>query len=152
MRCDAREGERRKDMIRITAYGGADRIGGNKVLLEDRDTRIFLDFGEPFNFKDRFFVDWLEPREARTGLKDYFFFDLMPRIEGLYGEEWLDGTVLKYRRPEFDAVFVSHMHFDHAMHLRFVDEKIPVHLGAAADAIRRSWQMTGGKKCDFRRP
>ena len=136
-------------MINITAYGGADHIGGNKILLEDGDTRIFLDFGEPFNMKDEFFVDWLVPRESRTGLKDYFFFDLMPQIKGLYGEEWLEDTDLKYSKPEFDAIFISHMHFDHAMHLKFVDDKIPVHLGAAADAIRQSWEATGGTNVSF---
>ncbi len=140
---------RRDKMISITAYGGADHIGGNKILLEDGDTKIFLDFGEPFNFKDQFFVDWLEPRESRTGLKDYFFFDLMPRIKGLYGEDWLEDTDLKYSKPEFDAVLISHMHFDHAMHLKFVDDKIPVYLGAAADAIRQSWEETGGKNVSF---
>ncbi len=140
---------RRDKMISITAYGGADHIGGNKILLEDGDTKIFLDFGEPFNFKDQFFVDWLEPRESRTGLKDYFFFDLMPRIKGLYREDWLEDTDLKYSKPEFDAVLISHMHFDHAMHLKFVDDKIPVYLGAAADAIRQSWEETGGKNVSF---
>jgi len=140
---------RRSKMINITAYGGADHIGGNKILLEDGDTRIFLDFGEPFNMKDEFFVDWLVPRESRTGLKDYFFFDLMPQIKGLYGEEWLEDTDLKYSKPEFDAIFISHMHFDHAMHLKFVDDKIPVHLGAAADAIRQSWEATGGTNVSF---
>jgi len=140
---------RRSKMISITAYGGVDHIGGNKILLEDGDTRIFLDFGEPFNMKDEYFVDWLMPRESRTGLKDYFFFDLMPQIKGLYGEKWLEDTDLKYSKPEFDAIFISHMHFDHAMHLRFVDDKIPVYLGAAADAIRRSWQETSGAFVNF---
>ena len=140
---------RRSKMINITAYGGVDHIGGNKVLLEDGDTRIFLDFGEPFNMKDEFFVDWLMPRESRTGLKDYFFFDLMPQIKGLYGEKWLKDTDLKYSKPEFDAIFVSHMHFDHAMHLKFVDDKVPVYLGAAADAIRQSWEATGGTNISF---
>lgn len=140
---------RHDNMICITAYGGVDHIGGNKILLEDGDTRIFLDFGEPFNMKDEFFVDWLVPRESRTGLKDYFFFDLMPQIKGLYGEKWLKDTDLKYSKPEFDAIFISHMHFDHAMHLKFVDDKIPVYLGAAADAIRQSWEATGGTGVSF---
>ena len=135
--------------VSVTLYGGAGQIGGNKILLKDRDTKIFLDFGEPFHFKDRFFVDWLAPRESRTGLKDYFHFDLMPRIKGLYGPEWLEGTDLKYTEPEFDAVFVSHMHFDHTMHLRFVDDRIPVYLGFATDRIRSSWEATGGKSVSF---
>jgi ribonuclease J len=41
------------------------------------------------------------------------------------------------------------MHFDHAMHLKFVDGKIPVFLGAAADCIRCCWEATGGNSVDF---
>jgi ribonuclease J len=136
-------------MTNITVYGGADHIGGNKILLEDRDTRIFLDFGEQFNFKDDFFADWLKPRDARTGLKDYFHFDLMPKIPGIYGKRWLAHTDLKYEKPAFDAIFISHMHFDHAMHLKFVDDDVPVYLGAAADTIRKSWETTGGTSVSF---
>lgn len=129
-------------MVRITLYGGVSQIGGNKILLEDGDTRVFFDFGQSFHWGEEYFVDFLTPRESRFGLRDQFHFDLMPKIPGLYGEDWLKDTELKYRPPEFDAVFISHMHFDHAMHLKYVDEKIPVHLGATADAIRRSWETT----------
>ena len=31
--------------LAITVYGGAGEVGGNKILLEDQDTRLFLDFG-----------------------------------------------------------------------------------------------------------
>lgn len=135
--------------LSLTIYGGVDQIGGNKILLEDGDTRVFFDFGEPFGFKDRFFVDWLCPRESRTGLKDYFHFDLMPRIRGLYGAGWLEDTDLPYTPPEFDAVFLSHIHFDHAMHLRFVDEAIPVYLGSTAEKIRQSWEATRSYSVTF---
>jgi mRNA degradation ribonuclease J1/J2 len=30
-------------------YGGVNEIGGNKILLEDKDTRVFLDFGKGFS-------------------------------------------------------------------------------------------------------
>ena len=30
---------------KLTFYGGIHEIGGNKFLIEDRGTRIFLDFG-----------------------------------------------------------------------------------------------------------
>ena len=138
-----------RSMVKITVYGGANQIGGNKILLEDRDTKIFLDFGEPFGLKDKYFVEWLLPRDGRTGLKDYFHFDLMPRIDGLYGEDWLEDTDLKYKKPVFDGIVVSHMHFDHAMHLKYADDGIPVYLGAAADSIRESWETTGGWNVSF---
>lgn len=136
-------------MVEITLYGGAGQIGGNKILLEDGDTKVFLDFGEPFNMRDKYFVDFLAPRESRFGLRDYFHFDLIPKIPGLYDEGYLEHTDLDYREPEYDAVFISHMHFDHAMHLKYMDRKIPVHLGATADTIRRSWEVTSLGRSDF---
>jgi ribonuclease J len=134
-------GRSKKRMVKITLYGGANQIGGNKVLLEDRDTRIFLDFGEPFGWMDEYFVDFLKPRD-RFGLRDYFHFNLMPKIRGLYDEEMLKSTDFRYAPPEFDAILLSHMHFDHVRHVKFADRKIPVYLGAAAEAIRQSWEET----------
>jgi ribonuclease J len=33
----------------ITVYDGANTIGGNKILLEDGATAVFLDFGTSFS-------------------------------------------------------------------------------------------------------
>ncbi|MGD9963168.1 MAG: MBL fold metallo-hydrolase, partial [Thermoplasmata archaeon] len=134
-------------MVKITLYGGVRQIGGNKILVEDGDTRVFFDFGQSFDMGEEYFVDFLKPRESRFGLRDYFHFKLLPEVKGLYDREYLEGpelkyTELEYEEPRFAAVFVSHMHFDHAMHLRFVDRRIPVYLGATADTIRRSWETT----------
>ena len=35
-------------MTSLTFYGGVNEIGGNKILLEDKDTKVFLDFGMSF--------------------------------------------------------------------------------------------------------
>ena len=129
-------------MVALTLYGGAGEIGGNKILLEHGGHRMFLDFGEQFGLLDDFFVDFLKPRD-RFGLRDYFHFDLIPKIEGLYSEDSLADTDLEYTEPLFDGIVLSHMHFDHAWHVKYVDPKIPVYLGHTADLIRSSWEMTG---------
>lgn len=36
-------------MTSLTFYGGVNEIEGNKILLEDKDTRAFLDFGKGFS-------------------------------------------------------------------------------------------------------
>jgi hypothetical protein len=36
-------------MTSLTFYGGVNEISGNKILLEDKDTRVFLDFGKGFS-------------------------------------------------------------------------------------------------------
>jgi ribonuclease J len=115
-------------LTKLTFYGGVNEIGGNKILVEDKKTKIFFDFGQSFTFGSEYFVGWLAPR-AINGLGDYFAFDLLPRISGLYSEEMLAHTNLPYREPEIDAVFISHAHSDHVGHIQFLDPKIPIYLG-----------------------
>lgn len=115
-------------MVSIKLFGGAKEIGGNKILLQDKDAKIYFDFGESFNFGEDYFYDWLQPRKA-NGLEVYFEFGLIPKIEKLYDEEALKFTDLEYQKPDVDAVFVSHSHSDHIGHLKFLDGSIPIHLG-----------------------
>ncbi len=49
----------------ITLFGGAGEIGGNVVLIEDKDAKIYLDFWQHFTFKGDLFYDRLQPRNAR---------------------------------------------------------------------------------------
>jgi ribonuclease J len=49
-------------MTKLTFYGGVNEIGGNKILLEDKGTKIFLDFGQSFTFGSEFFTSWLQLR------------------------------------------------------------------------------------------
>ena len=57
-------------MVNLTFYGGVNEIGGNKILLEDRDTKIFLDFGMSFGRRGQFFEEFLRPRTA-NGIGDF---------------------------------------------------------------------------------
>jgi ribonuclease J len=125
----------------LTFYGGVNEIGGNKILLEDNGTKIFFDFGQSFNFGERFFVEWLVARE-RFGLRDYFALNLIPMIKGIYSKEMLRSTEFGYLEPKFNGVFLSHIHFDHLGHIRFLDEGIPLYLGATTKRMLDSWSMT----------
>ena len=51
-------------MVSLTFYGGANEIGGNKILLEDKDARVYLDFEESFDFGEDYFYQYLQPRTA----------------------------------------------------------------------------------------
>jgi ribonuclease J len=128
-------------MVSITCFGGVNEIGGNKILVEDRKTRVFLDFGQSFSLLDDYFADWLQPR-GRFGLKDYFALGLMPKTKGLYNKEALGQTKLVYTEPEFDAIILSHPHFDHTAHLQYIDPKIPIYMGEACKKILDSVQAT----------
>ena len=127
--------------MKVTVHGGVEEIGGNKILLEDKDARIWLDMGQSFSFGEELFAEFLGPR-MRFGLRDYFALDLMPKIPGLYSHEMLESTDFPYRRPEFSAILLSHVHFDHSTHIAFADPKIPVHLGKGTRTILDVWEET----------
>jgi ribonuclease J len=128
-------------LVRLTCYGGVGEIGGNKFLLEDGDARIWLDMGAPFDFGADYLYEYLTPRR-RFGLRDLFALDLMPRIEGLYAEAELEATDLPYAPSAFGGVLITHVHYDHTNHLRYLDPDVPVHLGEGAKTILDSWQAT----------
>lgn len=56
-------------MTSLTFYGGVNEIGGNKILLEDKDTKIFLDFGKSFSRRATYFEEFLNPRTS-NGIED----------------------------------------------------------------------------------
>ncbi len=130
-------------MVEVTFFGGVDEIGGNKVLVASKDGSIFLDFGKSFTCGSGYFTNWLAPREI-SGLKDYFEFNLLPRLKGLYSQDQLSFTNLKYVEPLFDAVFLSHAHFDHVDHIRFLDPKIPIYLGEGTQFFLSAMEDTSG--------
>ena len=135
-------------MVSLTFYGGVGEIGGNRILLEDSGTRVFFDFGESFSMGDDFFTGWLCPRTV-NGLVDYFEFGLLPKLEGLYAEEQLRFTDVPYAEPRFDAVFLSHAHFDHINHIQFLDPKIPVNLGVGTKLFLEAMEKTSSF-CNYR--
>jgi len=129
-------------MPALTFYGGVNEIGGNKILLEDHKNRIFLDFGQSFTFGNEFFTSWLQPRGI-NGLADYFEFNLLPKLSGLYSEEMLTSCDLPYTEPQFDCIFLSHAHFDHVTHIQFVDPNIPICVGVGTKLFMESMEETG---------
>ena len=52
-------------MTSLTFYGGVNEIGGNKILLQDKDTKIFLDFGKGFTGLGNYFEQFLAPRGGK---------------------------------------------------------------------------------------
>jgi ribonuclease J len=128
-------------LVKLRFYGGVNEIGGNKILVEDGKTRIFFDFGQSFTFGTDYFTSWLGPR-AVNGLGDYFAFNLLPRISGLYSQEMLASTSLRYAEPQVDAVFLSHAHFDHVAHIQFLDPKIPIYVGVGTKLLMESMEET----------
>ena len=71
---------------KITFYGGVNEVGGNKILLDDGGTRIFLDFGKGFSRRAMFFEEYLKPRPA-NGLVDFIEMGLIPSVRLQYKKD-----------------------------------------------------------------
>ena len=56
-------------MAKLTFYGGVNEIGGNKILLEDDERRLLLDFGFPYQKYKGLYEEYLKPRGG-AGLKN----------------------------------------------------------------------------------
>jgi len=131
----------------ITVYGGAGEIGGNKILLHDGDTRLFLDFGTSFTEGEDFFAAGIAPRRV-NGAGDLFEFGLLPELPGLYSAEALQNTSLKPTDPQVDAIFLSHYHADHAGRIGYTDPRIPVYCGETTKLIHEAMSEAGGSPLD----
>lgn len=130
-------------MTSLTFYSGINEIGGNKILLEDKGTKIFLDFGMSFGRRGKFFEEFLTPRSA-NGIGDFLEMGLIPDIKGVYREDLLKHFGRKVEKPEISAVFLSHAHADHANYISFLHKDIPVYCGKTCkhilDAVKEQSQ------------
>ena len=113
-----------KDQTTLTFYGGVNEIGGNKILVQDGDTRVFFDFGMSFAAKKQFYSPpFLSPRNEKS-LQEL---EILPKISGIYK---FDPTP-----PKANAVFLSHGHLDHSAYLSFIKREIPVYCGETTQTI-----------------
>ena len=132
---------------RITCFGGVGEIGGNKFILEDRGVKVVLEFGTGFSDGSDYFDSSIAPRGV-NGAGDLFEFDLLPQITGLYSEDALQNTRVKYSEPEFEAVVLSHYHSDHTGRIGYVDPKIPVYCGETTSLIHDAYSGSTGSPLD----
>jgi len=112
-----------KQKTTLTFYGGVNEIGGNKILLQDRDVKVFFDFGMSFALKKQYYSPpFLSPKSEKS-LQEL---GILPKIEGIYIDE---------KSPEIDAVFISHAHMDHSAYISFINREIPVYCGETTKII-----------------
>ena len=118
-------------MLSINCYGGVGEIGGNKVLLEDGNTRFFFDFGFPFKKRAKYFEEYLNPRPG-AGLLDLLEMGLIPPIQGILRDDLAGKKVWQkfsssplFRQLDIDGILLTHAHVDHSGYISFLRDDIP---------------------------
>jgi len=124
-------------MVTLTFFGGIETIGGNKVLLEDKSTRLFLDFGTPFSEESVYF-EWPELRPAN--IDDLFKTNVLPRFNNFFK--------FSHGKPFVDGIIVSHAHADHYGYLPLVRNDIPIFTGRYTRDLIRIRDKTYNKTWD----
>lgn len=147
--------------MRVALHGGVAEIGGNKVLVEDGDTRVFLDFGMSFARQQAFFDEFLK---ARPVLRDLLKLGILPSLDGIYRDDlvrpsgWEEATRTetwpdtywtlpvqtgaeyraKHGKAGIDAVVLTHAHADHVNHIAYLDSTIPVFCSPITNSLVRA--------------
>lgn len=128
----------------ISFYGGVHEIGGNKFLVEDKGTRIFLDFGMQMGKVNQYYSEYLQPRDL-NGMGDLFEFGLLPRLKGLYRQDYARHSGYGDEKEEtaFDAVLLTHAHLDHAAYVHYLRPDIPIYCSEATKLVMQALEDTG---------
>ena len=134
-------------MTSLTFYGGVNEIGGNKILLQDKDTKVFLDFGKGFTRRATYFEEYINPRTA-NGIVDFITMGLIPDIPGAYRDDLMKLAGRKTQEPDIDAVLLTHAHADHADYISFLHEDIPIHMGKTCHLILQALQERGSRSIE----
>ncbi len=123
-------------MARVSVLGGVGEIGGNKILVEDKDVRVMLDFGMSITQRARFFSDpYVSPRRPESLLS----LGIIPRVGGVYSWDAVEKKV--------DAIFLSHAHLDHYGYLSMVHRDVPVYCGETTERLMAA--ITETKRSSF---
>jgi len=127
----------------ITFHGGVNDIGGNKFLVESKDTKVFMDFGMSFSQEGQFFSQFLNARTSNS-LNDLFELGILPKIKGLYRRDYakhmdFGGT----EDNEIDAILLTHAHVDHCAYIPYLRPDIPIYCSEESKLIMQNFDETG---------
>lgn len=131
-------------MASLTFYGGVAELGGTKLLLDDRGTRIMLDFGINFDRLSRYYTFPQAPK-AFARLNTLLELGIYPKIDGIYRCDQTDD-----RSPTaVDGILLSHAHIDHADGITYLRPDIPVYSDPSTRRILHVMEHTGNARNQF---
>ncbi|MHA2008539.1 MAG: MBL fold metallo-hydrolase [Promethearchaeota archaeon] len=150
--------------VKLTFYGGVNKVGGNKVLLEDNeyDVRIFIDFGLNSSEIAQSRKINPDPTEVRQLTENH----VIPReedlpIKNLYSKYYIyDHKKQKYYQKvkdcqekvdppsNLDGILISHPHRDHYQGLSFINRNIPIYAGVVTKRIIKASSLCTPPKFD----
>ena len=130
-------------MTSITFHGGVNDIGGNKFLVKDKDTTLFMDFGMSFSEEGRFFTQFMSARGSNA-LADMFELGILPKIKGMYRQDYakhvgFDGN----EETEIDGILLTHAHVDHCAYISYLRPDIPIYCSEESKLIMQNFDDTG---------
>lgn len=130
-------------MTNITFHGGINDIGGNKFLVDDKGTKIFMDFGMSFGDEGKFFSQFMNARTSNS-LADYFELGILPKIPGLYRTDIAKHVGFGGDEPtDISGVLLTHAHVDHCKYISFLRPDIPIYCSEASKLIMQNYDETG---------
>jgi len=130
-------------MASITFHGGINDIGGNKFLIENKGTKILMDFGMSFSHEGKFFSEFMNARISNV-LTDMFELGILPKIKGLYRRDYAKHVDFGGDEDtEIDGVLLTHAHVDHCAYIPYLREDIPIYCSEESKLIMQNFDDTG---------
>lgn len=133
------------DAPTISFWGGIGTIGGTKVVIQQAQDRVIIDFGLAYAPGEEYYDARLQPRPDRV-LHEYLCLGYAPPIPGLYRRELLSGSRVPPgpdQGPAGTAVFISHLHLDHHALTGLIAPGIPVYMHGASRQMLDALQAVG---------
>ena len=133
-------------VVEARFYGAAgsqirSSLGGKQLLLYDKEwnTRIMIDFGiEPDRWSYYYGFPWRPQKSRLLDIGQYFA--LLPKIPGIYREDWTKKTA----DSAIEFIF-THMHYDHTAGITALDASMPLHMSVLTTEMLYIWQNLSGR-------
>ncbi len=130
-------------MTSIIFHGGVKEIGGNKFLVEDKETKVFMDFGMSFSAENQYFSEFMKARGSNI-LIDMIELGLLPNIKGLYRRDYAKHMGFGGDEDtEIDAVLLTHAHLDHCAYIKYLRPEITIYCSEESKLIMQTFDDTG---------